>query len=162
MAGRLPDNVKIISRNRKASADYFLEDTFQAGVVLTGTEIKSVRGNRINLQDGFIEERDGELWLIGVHISPFEQAGIYGRVDPLRPRKLLLHKREIAELISRIRERGYTCVPTLIYLERGRAKLEIALAKGKRQADKRDAIAKRDSDREIRQALKERSRESDH
>lgn len=153
------DGIKVISRNRKASHDYHLEETFRAGMVLTGTEIKSIRANRINLQDGFIEERDGELWLIGVHITPYEQAGIYGYVDPLRPRKLLLHKREIRLITSRIRERGYTCVPTMVFLERGKAKVEIALAKGKKLYDKRASIAKRDSDREIRAALKERSRE---
>jgi SsrA-binding protein len=153
------DGIKIIARNRKASHEYFLEETFRAGMVLTGTEIKSIRANRINLQDGFVEERSGELWLMGVHITPYEQAGVYGYVDPLRPRKLLLHKREIRQIISRIRERGYTCVPTMVFLERGRAKVEIALAKGKRLYDKRATIAKRDSDREIRQALKERSHE---
>jgi SsrA-binding protein len=153
------EGIKVIARNRKASHDYHLEETFRAGIVLTGTEIKSIRANRINLQDGFVEERDGELWLIGVHITPYEQAGIYGYVDPIRPRKLLLHKREIRHITSRIRERGYTCVPTMVFLERGKAKVEIALAKGKKLYDKRDAIAKRDSDREMRQALKERFRE---
>ena len=153
------DGIKVIARNRKASHEYFLEDTFRAGIVLTGTEIKSIRANRINLQEGFVEEREGELWLIGVHITPYEQAGIYGYVDPVRPRKLLLHKREIRQITTRIRERGYTCVPTMVFLERGKAKVEIALAKGKRLYDKRATIAKRDSDREIRQALKERSRE---
>lgn len=149
------DGIKVITRNRKASHDYFLEDTFQAGLVLTGTEIKSIRANRISLQDGFVEERDGELWLLNVHISPYEQAGIYGKVDPIRPRKLLLHKREIAQVITQLRERGYTCVPTMIFLQRGKAKVEIALAKGKKLYDKRATIAKRDSDREIRQAMKE-------
>lgn len=153
------EGIKVIARNRKASHDYHLEETFRAGIVLTGTEIKSIRANRINLQDGFVEERDGELWLVGVHITPYEQAGIYGYVDPMRPRKLLLHKREIRQITSRIRERGYTCVPTMVFLERGKAKVEIALAKGKKLYDKRDAIAKRDSDRELRQALKERFRE---
>jgi SsrA-binding protein len=93
---------------------------------------------------------------MGVHITPYEQAGVYGYVDPLRPRKLLLHKKEIARIISRIRERGYTVVPTMVFLQRGKAKVEIALAKGKRQYDKRADLAKRDSDREIRQAMKER------
>jgi SsrA-binding protein len=153
------DGTKVIARNRKASHDYHLEETYRAGIVLTGTEIKSIRANRVNLQDGFVEERSGELWLIGVHISPYEQAGIYGYVDPVRPRKLLLHKREIRQIIARIRERGYTCVPTMIFLERGKAKVEIALAKGKKIYDKREAIAKRDSEREIRQAMKESYRE---
>ena len=155
----MSEGIKIISRNRKASHDYAIEETFQAGLVLTGAEIKSIRANRINLTDGFVEERSGELWLLNVHISPYEQAGIYGRFDPLRPRKLLLHRREIAQIISRMRERGYTVVPLMIFLERGRAKVEIALAKGKKLYDKRQAIAKRDSDREIRQALKERIQE---
>ena len=153
------EGIKVIARNRKAGHDYYLEETYRAGIVLTGTEIKSIRANRVNLQDGFVEERAGELWLIGVHISPYEQAGIFGYVDPIRPRKLLLHKREIRQIISRIRERGYTCVPTMIFLERGKAKVEIALAKGKKMYDKREAIARRDTEREIRQAMKERFHE---
>lgn len=150
------DGIKVIARNRRASHDYHLEDTYQAGLVLVGSEIKSIRANRINLQEGFVQERDGELWLMGVHITPYEQAGVYGYTEPLRPRKLLLHKKEIARIISRVRERGYTIVPTMVFLQRGRAKVEIALAKGKRQYDKRADLAKRDSDRQIRQALKER------
>ena len=153
------EGIKVIARNRRASHDYHLEQTYQAGIVLNGSEIKSIRANRINLQEGFVQEREGELWLLGVHISSYEQAGVYGKVDPLRTRKLLLHKKEIAQIVSRIRERGYTVVPTMVFLERGRAKIEIALAKGKKQYDKRADIAKRDSDREIRQALKERDRE---
>lgn len=153
------EGIKIISRNRRASHDYHLETMYQAGMVLVGSEIKSIRANRVNLQEGFVQERDGELWLMNVHISPYEQAGVYGYVDPMRPRKLLLHKREIAQIVSRVRERGYTVVPTMIFLQRGRAKVEIALAKGKRQYDKRADIAKRDSEREIRQALKSRYNE---
>ena len=152
----MTEGIKIIARNRRASHDYHLEETFQAGLVLVGSEIKSIRANRINLQEGFVQERNGELWLIGVHITPYEQAGVYGYVDPLRPRKLLLHKKEIARIASRIRERGYTVIPIMVFLQRGRAKVEIALAKGKRQYDKRADLAKRDSEREIRQAMKER------
>lgn len=148
-------DIKIVTRNRKAQHDYSLERTFNAGIVLQGSEIKSIRSNNINLRDGFVQERDGELWLIGVHISPYEQGSLFGHTDPMRPRKLLLHKREIAQIISGSRERGYTIIPTMVFLERGRAKVEIALAKGKREFDKRDAIAKRDSDREIRRAMKE-------
>lgn len=155
----MTEGIKVIARNRRASFDYHLEKSFQAGMVLVGSEIKSIRANRINLQEGFVQERDGELWLLNVHISPYEQAGVYGYVDPMRPRKLLLHKKEIAQIISRIRERGYTAVPTMVFLQNGRAKVEIALAKGKRQYDKRDAESKRDSDRQIRQALKENYRE---
>ncbi len=148
-------DIKVVARNKKAYHDYHIEDTYQAGMVLQGSEIKSIRANNISLQEGYVEERGGELWLVGVHIAPYEQANRFGHSDPLRPRKLLLHKREIAQLITRMRERGYTIVPTMVYLEGGRAKVEIALAKGKKLYDKRAAIAKRDSEREIRRALKE-------
>jgi SsrA-binding protein len=148
------DGIKIIAKNKKASHDYVLEDKFQAGLVLTGSEIKSIRGNRVSLREGFVQERDNELWLMSVNIAIYEQASIFGHSDPLRPRKLLLHKREIAQIVSRMRERGYTVVPTMLYLQKGKAKVEIALAKGKKMFDKRDAIAKRDSDRDIQRALK--------
>lgn len=149
---------KTVARNKKASFNYALEESFDAGIVLTGTEIKSIRQNRVSFQDGYVEEREGELWLLGVHISPYQQAGIYGRVDPERPRKLLLHKREIREIASRVRQRGYTCVPVQIFLEKGRAKVEIALARGKKLYDKRQDMAKRDSEREMQQAMRERGR----
>jgi SsrA-binding protein len=150
-----PDaGIKVIARNRKASHSYHLGDTFQAGLVLQGSEIKSIRANRVSLPEGYIEERGGELWLVGVHIAPYEQASIFGHTDPLRPRKLLLHKREIARITDFIRERGATAVPTMIYLERGRAKVEIALARGKKLYDKREAIGKRDAQREMQRALK--------
>jgi SsrA-binding protein len=150
------DGIKIITRKRDAAHEYFLEESFRAGLVLMGSEIKSIRAGFISLQEGYVEERGGELWLMGTNIRVYEQAGIYGLVDPMRPRKLLLHKREIAQITSRIRERGYTCIPTMIFLDKGRAKVEIALAKGKKLYDKRQAIAKRDADREIRAALKSR------
>lgn len=152
----MSESIKIISRNRKASHEYHLEDRFEAGIVLMGSEIKSIRGNKINLRDGFVQERDGELWLLGVHITPYEQGGAFGHTDPVRPRKLLLHKREIHRLLSRIRERGYTLIPTMVYLKRGMAKVEIALAKGKRVYDKRESLAKRDADRQVQRALKDR------
>jgi SsrA-binding protein len=155
----MSDGIKVISKNRQASHDYHLEEPFEAGIALTGSEIKSIRNHQINLRDGFVQEKGGELWLMGVHITPYKQSGIYGYTEAERPRKLLLHKREITEIMSRIRERGYTCVPTMVYLKKGKAKVEIALARGKKQYDKREAIAKRDADREIRQALKERYRE---
>lgn len=148
-------NIKVVARNKKAYHDYHIDDTYQAGMVLQGSEIKSIRANNISLQEGYVEERGGELWLVGVHIAPYEQANRFGHSDPLRPRKLLLHKREIAQLVTRMRERGFTIVPTMVYLERGLAKVEIALAKGKKLYDKRAAIAKRDSEREIRRVLKE-------
>lgn len=151
--------IKVIARNRRAGHDYHLEKTYEAGLVLRGSEIKSIRANRISLQEGFVQEREGELWLMNVHITPYEQAGVYGYVEPMRPRKLLLHKKEIAQIISKVRERGYTIVPTMVFLQRGRAKIEIALARGKRQYDKRADLARRDSDRQIQQALKDRYRE---
>ncbi|MDZ4768089.1 MAG: SsrA-binding protein SmpB [Chloroflexota bacterium] len=149
----------MISRNRKASHEYSLERSFQAGLVLTGPEIKSIRANNVSLQDGFVQEREGELWLMNVHVKLYEQAGIYGFTDPLRPRKLLLHKKEIAQIVGRMRERGYTVVPTMMFLQRGRAKIEIALAKGKKLYDKRADNAQRDSDRQLRRVIKEQSQE---
>jgi len=156
---RQDSGIKVVARNRKASHDYHLGDTYQAGIALQGSEIKSIRANRVSLQEGYVEERGGELWLVGVHISPYEQASIFGHTDPLRPRKLLLHKREIAHIIDWIRERGHTAVPTMIYLERGRAKVEIAMAKGKKLYDKRDSIGKREAQRQIHRALKSDLRE---
>ena len=154
----MSDARKIIARNRRAYHDYHIVDTFEAGLVLRGSEIKSIRNHRISLQDGFVVERGGELWLMGVHISPYEQAGVFGHSDPVRPRKLLLHKREIVRIISQLRERGYTAVPLQVYLERGLAKIEIALAKGKKLYDKRQTIAKRDAEREVRRAMKDTDR----
>jgi SsrA-binding protein len=152
------NDIKIIARNRKVQHDYYLESTFQAGIVLLGSEIKSIRAGNINLRDGFVQEKGGELWLIGVHISPYEEANIFGHTEPLRPRKLLLHKREIGQIVAQSRQHGYTIVPTMLYLKHGLAKIEVALARGKKQYDKRETIAKRDAQREIRRALKENSR----
>jgi SsrA-binding protein len=145
---------KIITQNRKASYNYNLLESYDAGIVLMGSEIKSIRNNRINIQDGFVQERAGELWLHNVHISPYEQAHHFGHHDPLRPRKLLLHRKEIAQIVNRIRERGMSVVPTQVFLERGKAKVTIAVAQGKKLYDKRADIAKRDSDRQIQRALK--------
>jgi SsrA-binding protein len=149
--------IKIVATNRKAGRDFNLEDRFEAGLVLLGTEIKSIRAGRVNLSDGYVQHRDGELWLVNAHIAPYDPSGRYGH-EPLRPRKLLLHRREINRLISRVTERGYTIVPTRLYLKDGRAKVEIALARGKRKYDKRQDISKRDAQREIERALKERHR----
>jgi SsrA-binding protein len=150
---------KVIATNRKASHEYFLEDRYEAGLVLTGTEIKSIRAGRANLQQAYVLPRGEELWLIDAHIAPYEH-GNRENHDPRRPRKLLLHRKQINRLIDRVSTRGYTIVPTLLYLKEGRAKLEIALARGKRQYDKREAIAKRDSDRQVARAIRERSRDS--
>ncbi|HEC35302.1 MAG TPA: SsrA-binding protein SmpB, partial [Anaerolineae bacterium] len=141
--------IKVVATNRRATHDYLIEDRYEAGLVLTGTEIKSVRARRVNLRDGYVQPRDGELWLVNVHIAAYDQAGRSGH-DPLRPRKLLLHRQEINRLIGRIQERGYTIIPLRMYLKRGRAKVEIGLARGKRKYDKRQAIAKRDAEREMR------------
>jgi SsrA-binding protein len=149
--------IKVIATNRKAGRDFTLEDRREAGLVLTGTEIKSIRAGRVNLSDGYVQPRDEELWLLNVHIGPYDPAGRYGH-EARRPRKLLLHRREIDRLIARVHERGYTIVPVRLYLKEGRAKVEIALARGKRKYDKRQAIAKRTAERDIDRALKERSR----
>ncbi len=152
--------IKVVATNRKAARDFHLEDRLEAGLVLTGTEIKAIRAGRASLSDGYVQPRDGELWLVNVHIGPYSPSGRYNH-DPLRPRKLLLHRREIDRLTSRVRERGYTIIPVRLYLKGGRAKVEIALARGKRKYDKREAIARRDAQRDVDRALKERHRQRD-
>lgn len=147
---------KIITKNRKARHDYSIIDSYDAGIVLMGSEIKSIRANRINITDGFVQLKDRELWLMNVHISPYEQAKHFGHSDPRRPRKLLLHRREINRIAGKLRDNGMTAIPLQIYLERGKAKVEIAVAKGKKQYDKRSDIAKRDAQRQIERALKDR------
>ena len=138
---------KLVAQNRKARHDYHVEDTYEAGLVLTGTEVKSLRAGRASLVDGFAEVRDGELWLQGVHIPQYTE-GTWTNHEPRRARKLLLHRREIERIDARVRERGLTVVPLSLYFKDGRAKVEIALARGKRAYDKRQAIAKRQADRE--------------
>lgn len=144
--------IKVISNNRRARHDYFIEDTIEAGIVLQGTEVKSLRMGKVNLGDSFARVENGEVFLYGMHISPYEQGNRFNH-DPLRPRKLLLHKREIRRLLGKTREDGYTLVPTRIYFVRGKAKVELAVAKGKKLYDKRDTTAKRDAARRARQAL---------
>ncbi len=159
MAARNAESdIRVVATNRKAGRDYFLEEHREAGLILTGTEIKSIRAGRVNLSDGYVQVRDDELWLINVHIAPYDPSGRYGH-EPRRARKLLLHRREIDRLVSRVQERGYTIIPVRLYLKGKLAKVEIALARGKRKYDKRQAIAKRMSERDIARALKERSRE---
>ena len=147
--------VKIVATNRKATHDYTILDRFEAGMALLGTEIKSIRAGQANLREGYIQVKGGELWLVNTHIAHYEPSGREGH-DPLRPRRLLLHKKEIAKLLTRVQERGYTIIPLKIYLKNRRAKVEIALAQGKRQYDKRETIAKREAGRQIQRALKER------
>jgi SsrA-binding protein len=147
---------KAIARNRRARHEYFILETVEAGIVLSGTEIKSVRAGSINLRDGYAKVDKGELWLYNVHISPYEKGTIYNK-EPLRPRKLLVHKREILKLQMKIREKGLTLIPLSMYLKEGKhAKIELAVAKGKQSHDKRDSIAQRDIEREINRNLRER------
>jgi SsrA-binding protein len=145
---------RTVATNRRARFEYFIEETYEAGIVLTGTEIKSVRAGRVNLQDGFVLVRNGEAFLHNVHIGHYEQGNIHNHQET-RTRKLLLHRRQIEELYSTATQRNWTIIPLRVYInERGRAKVEIALARGKQLHDKRQTIAKRDSEREIRRALK--------
>lgn len=152
------EQIKVVARNRKARHDFHIEDTYEAGLVLKGTEIKSVREGRVSIRDGFVRPRDGELWLLDVHIGPYKPAGKYYGHDPRRPRKLLLHRYQIDRLIADVERSGYTIIPLQMYLRDGRAKVEIALAKGKAKHDKRRAIAERDAQREIERAMRDRRR----
>jgi SsrA-binding protein len=151
------EDFKVISTNRKARHDYFLEDTFEAGLSLRGTEIKSIRAGQVSLKESHIEVDGSEAWLVNAHIAPYESAGQFNH-EPRRRRRLLLHKREIHRLFDRVRQKGYTIVPLRLYIKRGKAKLEIALAKGKRQYDKRKEITKRDAAREVERELARRGR----
>jgi SsrA-binding protein len=150
-------SIKIVSKNRRASFDYELLDRFEAGIVLTGSEVKSVRANKVNLQRSYVQARDHELWLIDAHIAPYESAG-YAQHDPLRPRKLLLHRREIAKIVEALTIKGLTMIPVKMYLKDGWAKLEVALARGKKHYDKRASLARRDAKRQVERALREKYR----
>lgn len=146
--------IKIVATNRKAQHDYFLLETLEAGIVLQGSEIKSVRAGKVSLREAFVRIDDNlEAWLINAHISPYDAASHFNH-DPRRPRKLLLHKREILRLWQKVREKGVTIIPTKMYLKNGRAKVEIAVARGKKKYDKRAAIAKREMEREIQRELR--------
>ena len=149
------NGTKLIAENRRARHDYHLLDRFEAGLVLTGTEVKSLREGRATLARAYADVRDGEAWLVGAHISTYDQGNIANH-DPDRDRKLLLHRKEIASLIGKVRERGFTLVPTRLYFKDGRVKVELALARGKETRDKRRDIARRDADRQIERALKAR------
>ena len=146
---------QIIARNKKAYHDYFVLDTYEAGIELYGTEIKSIRNGRVNLKDSFCSVDSGEMFAIGMHISPYEQGNIFNR-DPMRKKKLLLHKKEIMKLFGQSQQQGLSIVPLQLYLKNGRAKLQIGLCKGKKLHDKRDVAAKRDAQRTIERTLKER------
>jgi SsrA-binding protein len=141
---------RLVTTNRKARHDYAILDTYEAGIVLKGTEVKSLRLRNANLSDGYATVKNGEVWLFGMHISPYQQ-GSYANVDPVRIRKLLLHKKEIRRLLGRLDEKGLTLVPLKVYFKKNLAKVLLGLARGKRAYDKRQDIAKRDSERAIRQ-----------
>jgi SsrA-binding protein len=152
---------KTVAQNRKARHDYFIVDSFETGIVLAGTEIKSIRDGHANLKDGFARIDNGELWLYNVHISPYDKGSYYNK-EPLRPRKLLVHKSELRKLFQKTREQGLTLVPLKLYIKQGRwAKCELALAKGKQLHDKRDAAAERDAEREMDRAVRRRERGED-
>lgn len=153
----MQDNKKPIATNRKAFHDYFIEETFEAGLVLVGPEVKSLRAGKANLKDSYAVIKGSEVFVVGLHISPYAAGNIYN-VDPLRTRKLLLNKREIRSLIGKTQQSGYTLIPTKLYFKRGRAKLELGLAKGKKLHDKRRAMADRDARREVDRALRERQK----
>jgi SsrA-binding protein len=150
------EGIKIITQNKKARHDYFVEQTLETGIVLSGTEVKSIRQGKVNLKDSYASIQNGEVILSGMHISPYEQGNIYNK-DPLRDRKLLLHKSEIARLIGYTQQKGLTLVPLQLYFKQGKVKVELGVAKGKKLYDKRDDMAERDAKREIDRRLKEQS-----
>ncbi len=152
----MTEDIKVVAKNRKASFEYFLMEKFEAGLVLQGTEIKSIRAGQISIQESYVDIQDGrEAWLVEAHIAPYEQASRFNH-DPKRKRKILLHKKQITELWNNIRIKGMTVVPIRVYLKGGRAKIEIALAKGKKAYDKRATIAKRDEARNNERASRVR------
>jgi SsrA-binding protein len=146
-------NIKVVATNHKAYHNYFVGDTFEAGIALTGSEIKSIRGGRVSLGDAYVQPEGGELWLVNAHIARYEASSYMGH-EPTRPRKLLLHRKEIDSLASRVAEKGLTLVATKIYLKKGIAKVEIALAKGKKLYDKRETIKRREVERELARTVK--------
>lgn len=146
---------KVVAVNRKARHDYIIEESYEAGIVLTGTEIKSIRAGKINLQDSFARVDGEEVWVQNVHISPYEAGNRYN-VEPRRPRKLLLHRREISRLLGKVQQKGLTLIPLSVYLKGGRAKVEVGLARGKRDYDRREDIAKRTAERDVQREMSER------
>ncbi|MDD7772695.1 MAG: SsrA-binding protein SmpB [Firmicutes bacterium] len=148
--------VKIIAKNQKAYHEYFVEEKFEAGIELSGTEVKSIRAGSISLKEAWCQVKDGQLWLRQMHIAPYDKGNIFNK-DPLRPRRLLLHKREILRLYANVRQNGYSIIPLSVYLKGSLVKVEIALCKGKKLYDKRDDAAARDAKRQIDRAMKERN-----
>ena len=150
--------MKVVATNRKARHDYLIEDTFEAGLVLTGSEIKSIRGGQVNLRDSYATVREGELWLVNVHIAAYQQAS-YENHEPRRDRKLLMHRREINRLASKLQEKGLTLVPLQLYLKNSRAKVELGLGRGKKLYDKRQSLREREDRRKIDRAVGRRYKE---
>ena len=148
---------KLVANNKKAYHDYFIEEKYEAGVELAGTEVKSIRLGNINLKDSFCIIKDGQMSVLGMHISPYEKGNIFNK-EPRRPRRLLMHKREILKLFAKVKQDGYSLVPLAVYFKGPRVKLEVGLAKGKKLYDKREAAAKRDAKREMDRAIKMRNR----
>lgn len=151
------EGIKVVAQNKKARHDYFIEETLEAGIVLTGTEIKSIRRGRVNLKDSYARIRDGEAFVLNMHISEYEQGNRYNH-DPLRERKLLLHRTEINRLIGQTKIQGLTLVPLRLYLKGSFCKMEIGIAKGKKNYDKRESLKQKDAKREMERALRERNR----
>ena len=147
------NSIKIISQNKKAYHDYFVDERYEAGIELFGTEVKSIRAGRVNIKESYCDIKDGEVFVVGMHISPYEQGNIFNK-DPLRPKKLLLHKREILKLFGLTAQKGYTLVPLQVYLSNSRVKVEIGLCRGKKLYDKREDMARNDAKRDMERAFK--------
>lgn len=150
------EGIKIIAKNREARHEYFIEETFEAGISLSGTEVKSIRRGNVSLKDAWCGVKDGELWVRQMHIAPYEQGNIFNK-DPIRPRRLLMHKREIMRMYGKVKQDGYAIVPLSIYFRNAHVKVEVALCKGKKLYDKRQDAAIRDAKRQIDRAMKERN-----
>lgn len=148
--------VKIMARNQKAHHEYFIDETFEAGIELVGTEVKSIRAGTLSLKEAWCQIKDGEMWIRQMHIAPYEKGNIFNK-DPLRPRRLLLHKRETMRLYGKVRQDGYSIIPLAVYLKNSRVKVEIALCRGKKLYDKREDAARADARRQMDRAMKERN-----
>lgn len=153
----MPDESRVVTVNRQAYHDYFVDETFEAGITLTGTEVKSIRGGKVNLRGSYARVKDGEVWLEGAHIAVYEQ-GTYMNHDPLRPRKLLLHRREIDRLVGRVQAKGLTLIPLKLYFSHNHVKVELGLCRGKKLYDKRESIRERETQRELARVTKQRMR----
>ena len=152
--------VKIIAQNKKAYHDYFVDEKFEAGIELFGTEVKSIRAGSVNLKDSYCDFKDGELFVVGMHVSPYEHGNIFNR-DPMRKRRLLMHKREILKLFGLVAQKGVSLIPLSLYFSGSRVKVELGLCRGKKRYDKRDSLAEKQADREMDRRMKDSSRRYD-